>query len=820
MGIKTDNIRGAARRARACGRLGTAAALIALALALNITAAALGAGRIVYTNTRRLADNLIFTDTVSWNDDVGREESYSLNLTGAGEAYPIIMADDTVYGGMTISQMTQYAASQGLNVLAAVNTDFFSMQTGIPIGIAVEDGEYISSPGPVPFSTVSFDGAGSVRFSKNAAVTIALSNDGSELNPENIGKSVDVINFNKYRHAVGGLVLYSSAYSTVSTRTSSPGWFVRFKILEGRPTVSGSMTLVVEDKLESDAALAIGDDYLILTSDADAGLQHVYDSFAPGDLVTMTTRCNDENLINARWATGGGDILISGGAITDPASWSKELLAKNPRTALGVRSDGSVLAYVLDGRDPTHSEGLTLATLAEEMLRQGCVDAVNLDGGGSSAMSVRLTGTPESVIISKPSDGSERKCSTYLLFVTELTPDGVPRRLALSNNGVIVLPGSSFELGYAASDAGFAPVPAPRDITASSSGLGRVDGTTYTAGSEPGVDAIDLYSPSGGASGTGEVFIIKTPTSLTVRRDGTGGALTQLIVAPGETVRLSASSTYYRQDVTAQPGSYVYSVNEIIGTVDAEGVFTAADVAAGTGMITVSAGERTVEISVEILGFDDVSGHWAKEYIYALAVKNIVTGVTPKSFSPNSTMKRGDFVLMLYRAAGSPAVDGFIPADDENASVPVEAFTDVYIGDYYARAVVWAKNTGITQGAGDGLFAPQSVLTRQDAFTLVRRALDVLITSGAGTLPEGDLTLFTDAADIAEYAQGPAAALVGMGIIEGSDGALTPRGQLTRAQMAKILESVLTYSPAPEPTPEPTPEQELEQETVQGQDQK
>jgi exopolysaccharide biosynthesis protein len=772
-----------------------------------------------------IADNLEFTDTVLWHDDVGREESYSLRLTGPGEAYPIIMADDTVYGGMTITQLTQYASEQGYNVLAAVNTDFFSLQTGVPIGVAVENGEYISSPGPAGTSTISFDGYGGVHFSKDASVKITLTNNGGETNPDNAGKSAVVTNFNKYRHSAGGLYLFSSAFSSVSTRTSTPGWFVKFKILDGRPTVSGEMSLVVVGKQESAGAVEIGDGYLILSADADAGYGEVYGSFVFGDLVTMTTQCDDEYLGGARWATGGGDILISGGVMADPVTWDKTLLNKHPRTALGVKSDGSILVYVLDGRDSTHSEGATLAALAEEMLRQGCVDAVNLDGGGSSAMSVRLTGDGVCSLVNKPSDGVERKCSTYLLFVTDLTPDGAPRRLALRNNGVIALPGASFDLDVAAADSGFKPATPPYDTEASSGGLGYVEGSRYTAGPEAGIDKLTLYSPSSGASGAGEVFIIRTPTSLTVKREGGSSGLTSLLLRPGERVRLTPSATYYRRSVTAQPGSFTYAVSGDIGAVDADGLLTAADVVSGAGTITVSAGDRSATVDVEIKGFDDVSEHWAKEYIYALAAKNIVTGVTPDSFSPDAPMKRRDFVLMLHRAAGSPSatVEPAAPLEPEVAETdaesgsaartPVGAFTDVFTDDYYAEAVVWAQSAGVTQGVGDGVFAPDSELSRQEAFTLTYRALALLGGAGAGADGRlyGDLTRFKDAGDVAEYALESVAALVGMGVVEGAGGALAPGSRLTRAQMAKILESVLDYEP---PETEPEPELPIEQEQI------
>jgi hypothetical protein len=97
---------------------------------LGLTAQAAGAGTVVYSNTQQIANNLAYTNTISYINGTQRQMSYALNLTGKGDAYPIIMADDTIYGSMTIDKVINYAEGQGKNVLAAVNTDFFSMKTG------------------------------------------------------------------------------------------------------------------------------------------------------------------------------------------------------------------------------------------------------------------------------------------------------------------------------------------------------------------------------------------------------------------------------------------------------------------------------------------------------------------------------------------------------------------------------------------------------------------------------------------------------------------------------------------------------------------
>ena len=516
-------------------------------------ALAAGTGTVVYSNTRQIADNLSFTRTIFYINGAERQECFELSLNGRGDAYPIVMACDTIYGRLTIDQMVAYAEKQGKNVLAAVNADFFSMQTGVPSGLVIEDGVYKSSP--ERNTAVAFFPDGSVYFSDSPEVTITLLNNGSAADMSNAGQTVTLTHFNKFRTDSGGLYLFSSAFSTVSTRTAAPGWFVRFKILGGTPTVAGTMTLEVAETLTSDASVPIGDDCLVLTAGDAAGLGAEFLKFKPGDSVTMTTECSDPNLTSARWATGGGDILVKDGVMTDPETWDKAISPKNPRTALGVKADGTVATYVFDGRESDHSAGLTLKALAEEMLARGCINAVNLDGGGSSAVSVRIPGFASSAL-QNPSDGSSRKCGAYMLYVTDKVSDGKVKYLAVQNDGPVVLAGSSVTLSYLGADGGFRPAPVPGDIKAVSGGLGTVAGTTYKAGPVRGADRVTLSSPSTGAAGYGTIHIIKDPTNLKVTANGAEVPAAGLTVWPGDHSTSASAFITDSRGVRSNGGKY------------------------------------------------------------------------------------------------------------------------------------------------------------------------------------------------------------------------------------------------------------------------
>ena len=718
-------------------------ALLAAACLLLAPAYAAGSGDSVYTNTRQLSDNLTYTNTTYLHDSLGREEGFALTASPGGSVRPIVMACDTIYGSMPITSAADYASRLGYHVMGAVNTDFFSMSTGVPMGIVIEDGVLKSGSESRNALGIGSDGLAFVSEDTDMSITLA-------------GRQrVNVHHFNRYRADTGGLYLMSEYFSTVSTRTSSPGWFVKFHVSGGEELRAGrAVKLTVTEKLRSDGAISIGRGNLVLTAADQCGYGFVSDYFEVGETVTLDIRCADKRLEDARWATGCGDVTASGGRLTDASRWN-DPGGVNPRTAIGIRDDGGLICYVVDGRRNGYSAGINMTGMAEELLKQGCVTVVNLDGGGSTSICARLPGQDNCVVVNRPSDGTLRGCATYLLLVD----DAPQERLYLENDGAVVFAGSHLTLAPRSTDS-----VSVDDVNASAD-RGTVDGLSYTAPNAPGEDRIRLRT--GALTGSGSVYVTDRVTDLRIGTDSAG-------LEPGETLRLSADAAWYGRGVTADQEAFEYSVTGDIGSVSG-GVFTAGGERGSSGSVTVSLGGKSVSVAVRIKElFSDIGGHWAKKYIETLAENGLINGLGSGLFGPEKSIRRCDFILMLYRAAGQPEV------------ARQAAFSDVSASAYYAKAVDWAFANGITTGAGEGIFAPEKALTRQQAFTFIYRAMSVL---GEET-PRGEPTLlngFSDGSDTAEYAREAAAALVAAGIVDGAGGKLIPNGSLTRAQTAKLL---------------------------------
>lgn len=175
--------------------------------------------------------------------------------------------------------------------------------------------------------------------------------------------------------------------------------------------------------------------------------------------------------------------------------------------------------------------------------------------------------------------------------------------------------------------------------------------------------------------------------------------------------------------------------------------------------------------------FVDVpDGAWYAPQVYEAAEKGYMTGVDSTHFAPLSNVTRATVVTVLWRMEGSPA-----PAASSG-------FSDVAADAWYAKAIAWAKEKGIADGNGKGGFDPDKNVTRQELAVLLTRYDQY---KGVA-LAEGALNLFYDANQISAWAKEGVQHAVGMGWLEGSGGKINPNGLASRAQLAVLLDRMVT----------------------------
>lgn len=174
--------------------------------------------------------------------------------------------------------------------------------------------------------------------------------------------------------------------------------------------------------------------------------------------------------------------------------------------------------------------------------------------------------------------------------------------------------------------------------------------------------------------------------------------------------------------------------------------------------------------------FGDVSeDFWAKDAIYAMRDKKIISGFEDNTFRPNDKLTREQFVVMAAAAFGIRA----------NGNVD---FDDVADGAWYADAVKKAYNAGIISGISENKFGTGQYVTRQDMAVILSRIIE------KQKLSIEDVRSFEgmkDVDSIAEYARESIESLYKKGIISGSDGNINPNGFATRAEAAVMIYNIL-----------------------------
>ena len=283
------------------------------------------------------------------------------------------------------------------NGVAGINGDFFPT-TGDPLGVMIRDGELISRPdprragfgwGPSGSRVVRADWSGALLLDNNEIIPL---NGINEACPEN------------------GVVVNTSGASLATAVV--PCVFAVVRVAPGvRWTPNGLWTGTVDLLVADQPSQIVAPGTVVFA--------------ARGARTGALTRLKRGQTVRFRMATtgldglelpnviGGGPQLVRAGMpfVDWEAAGFNAAFAQNrhPRTAIGQTAEGDLWWVVVDGRQAM-SRGATLVEMAEIMRRLGCVEAVNLDGGGSSAL--HLLG----IVVNRPSDGVERKVANGIVL--------------------------------------------------------------------------------------------------------------------------------------------------------------------------------------------------------------------------------------------------------------------------------------------------------------------------------------------------------------------------------------------------------------------
>lgn len=568
-------------------------------------------GHDLHTASRPLSEGAALHTGWFWSDTYSdlRTERYVTYLPNEAVT-PTVAYGDNVLQRATLTAMAQKLEAAGKRVVEGSNGDFYVLTTGQPLGLVVTGGILRSSSSY--HSAVGFraDGTAFVG-TPNLQITATL-----------FGMPVTVFGgVNKVRQIRsvdgGGLTLLTEDFGE-STQNTSPGVdVILHPVEEGvgetvpaeeNPSgqvltvskelrIGGRVNCVVDYVTEAAGANPIPEGSFVLTMNGqdDEGTLNMLRALQTGDEVTIDVTSADARWNEATEALGAMYRLLDNGQLGPNLS-----AERTARTAVGVKADGTVIFYTIDGKQPGLSVGATCTQVAMRLLELGCVEAVGLDGGGSTTLGVTDPTQSAMTVVNSPSDGAERKNSTALFLTTALKPTGEPGALWLTPGDALLLSGmdAAFSASYL-DTAWYAMEGTPREAVYTADGPGVLTADGHFAAGAAG--STTITATSGALTGQANVTTVATPDRIQVINEATGGVLGAISLEPGETISLTASALWRGLTPLSRDECYTWECDPEVGAVTADGLFTAAGKSA-SGELRVTAGERTAVLPVNVAG--------------------------------------------------------------------------------------------------------------------------------------------------------------------------------------------------------------------------
>ncbi len=306
------------------------------------------------------------------------------------------LGNGTVFSGdvaKSRATVTEMVASRG--AIGGVNADFFAW-SGDPLGLMTIGGELVSAP-RANRSAIAWGPGGAAIGRASLRATVAVSN----------GRPIVIDGLNE--EASGDAICLNTERAGFA-RAKTPGAHAILELLEGGWATRTSVRARVAS-ISDDLATAVPRGGAVLTGVGSR--TGVIRDLQPGETLRIDVEALGFDWSKYPHSVGGGPVLVRDGGVR--IEWAEEgfqesfALTRHPRTAAGRTREGDIWLVAIDGRQAI-SAGATLEETARLMLRLGCVDALNLDGGGSTTLN--LFG----LTMNRPSDPQERAIANGILF--------------------------------------------------------------------------------------------------------------------------------------------------------------------------------------------------------------------------------------------------------------------------------------------------------------------------------------------------------------------------------------------------------------------
>ncbi|MFJ8579991.1 phosphodiester glycosidase family protein [Micromonospora sp. NPDC093277] len=383
----------------------------------------------VSQSAEELAPGVTFSRDRSY-DSGGFVDSFLLTTDLKGPTKPKLLAE-SVSGALVPTELADASRA-----VAGTNGDFFAINgTNAPIGGAVQDGELIKADrSGGAMVGLDADGVGQITnmFLEGTATVGTRSFELGGLNSNGVPANSAVLYTPKWGPGDRGYV-------------SSSGSVAELVIRQGK---------VTEVRRAKTAEPVPSDGYVLLAA---GSLANELAGTALGTPVTVDYHARTDAPNPYSLALGAHLVLLRDG-VTQPINPNDtNNPALKPRTAVGWTADGKLLVYVADGSS-SRSRGLTAYELADRMKAIGAVDAVMLDGGGSTQLVTRRHGDSQVSVTNVPSDGSQRPVPNGIGLIAP-KGSGELRGIDVRLRSDRVFPGLSRDVAAAGYDEMYGPAP-------------------------------------------------------------------------------------------------------------------------------------------------------------------------------------------------------------------------------------------------------------------------------------------------------------------------------------------------------------------------
>lgn len=539
-----------------------------------------------------VSDSITLTKVEEFYADYNLSYSYiKADLSNDNTSLELLTSDK----GTDIIENMATLSETNPNTVAALNGDFYSVHKGVKgfsLGVEIKNGEIVQSPiNPDTMATVSYaDGVISMGYPE-FRISLTAPN----------GETANVRHLNKHTTYYGDILMYTSDFN--GGMSPAPGADVVEVVV--------SDSRVVE-KRYGQSPVEIPEDGCVFVV-AESSNPFFLKNISVDDEIEIEYHIMPE-LAEGQTSFGGGAMLIQDGEIV--SEFSHVVSGRHPRSAIGADESGETLYLVAVNGRQANSRGLTMTELAELMLRLGCHNAVNLDGGGSTHMTASTVWNSDIHTVNTPTENRKVINAVGLVYKTEEqrkaeeelkdeavedkeienedtkteemedTPAKEPDGLLIETDKKAVFLGHPVKITVAAYDENMRPVDCEIDI---SSAFGIVEDGVFT----PEVSGwTTVEAMCGEAYASVEIYVVEAVAGI--------DAASHIRLSEGESTELVINvfdSLGNYVEITDTSAFEIYSSNPSVASVEGK---TLTALTAGTSIVTIQKEGVQTNISVAV----------------------------------------------------------------------------------------------------------------------------------------------------------------------------------------------------------------------------